>query len=126
MSVYVDDVRHPFGRMIMCHLWADSDAELLAMVDKIGVQRKWIQGHPQLSFGKHRNASFVHFDISLDKKAAAIRHGAILTDKYGPVEHTAKLRGNFHMLEMVNQCRMSQEEYDAFEAMKAIAAEHGG
>lgn len=91
MTVYVDDVRHRFGNMIMCHLWADTLEELLAMVDKIGVQRKWIQGHQSLSFGKHRNASWVHFDIALTKKAAAIRHGAVLTDRYGPVEHTARL-----------------------------------
>lgn len=91
MSVYVDDVRHNFGRMVMCHLWADSLEELLAMVDRIGVQRKWIQGHPTLSFGKHRNASWVHFDISLAKKALAIRSGAILTDRYGPVEHCARI-----------------------------------
>lgn len=91
MTVYVDDVRHPFGRMIMCHLWADTLDELLAMVDKIGVQRKWIQGHPTLSFGKHRNASWVHFDISVGKKQLAIKHGAVLTDQYGPVEHVARL-----------------------------------
>lgn len=91
MSVYVDDVRHRFGQMVMCHLWADTLEELLAMVDKIGVQRKWIQGHPTLSFGKHKNASWVHFDIALSKKALAIQHGAILTDKFGPVEHVAKL-----------------------------------
>lgn len=92
MSVYVDDVRHRFGNMVMCHLWADSDEELLAMVDKIGVQRKWIQGHKSLSFGKHRNASWVHFDIALSKKALAIAAGAILTDKYGPVFHTSTLQ----------------------------------
>lgn len=92
MSVYVDDVRHRFGNMVMCHLWADSDEELLAMVDKIGVQRKWIQGHKSLSFGKHRNASWVHFDIALSKKALAIAAGAILTDKYGPVVHTSTLQ----------------------------------
>lgn len=69
MAVYVDDVRHRFGNMVMCHLWADTDDELLAMVDKIGVQRKWIQGHKTLSFGKHRDASWVHFDIALSKSA---------------------------------------------------------
>lgn len=87
MAVYVDDVRHKFGRMIMCHLWADTEEELLAMVDKIGVQRKWIQGHPTLSFGKHREASWMHFDISLVKKAQALAAGAILTDMFGPLEH---------------------------------------
>ncbi|TAN14492.1 MAG: DUF4031 domain-containing protein [Rhizobiaceae bacterium] len=91
MTVYVDDVRHAFGRMVMCHLWADTLDELLAMVDAIGVQRKWIQGHPTLSFGKHRHASWVHFDISLGKKDLALRQGAVLTDRYGPVEHCARL-----------------------------------
>ena len=91
MTCYVDDVRHRFGNMVMCHLWADTDEELLAMVDTIGVQRKWIQGHPTLSFGKHRHASWVHFDISLSKKAEALKHGAVLTDRYGPVEHTSRL-----------------------------------
>lgn len=89
MSVYVDDVQHSFGRMKMCHLWADTEAELLDMVDKIGVDRKWIQGHPTLSFGKHKRASWVHFDIALSKKALALKHGAILTDRYGPVVHTS-------------------------------------
>jgi hypothetical protein len=91
MTVYVDDVRHKFGNMVMCHLWAGTEAELLAMVDKIGVQRKWIQGHPTLSFGKHKAASWVHFDIAMSKKALAIAAGAVLTDRYGPLEHTAKL-----------------------------------
>lgn len=92
MSVYVDDMRAPFGNMVMCHMWADADDELLAMADRIGVQRKWIQGHPVLSFGKHRNASWVHFDIALSKRALAVKFGAIETDRFGPVIHTAKLR----------------------------------
>ncbi|QND53439.1 DUF4031 domain-containing protein [Phyllobacterium sp. 628] len=91
MAAYVDDVRHQFGRMVMCHLWADTEAELLKMVDTIGVQRKWIQGHQTLSFGKHKKASWVHFDITLSKKALAIAAGAILTDRYGPLEHTARI-----------------------------------
>ncbi|MGX1353343.1 hypothetical protein AB7M49_006964 [Bradyrhizobium elkanii] len=90
MPVYVDNAKHPFGRMLMCHLWADTDAELLAMAARIGVNRKWIQGHPTLSFGRHRNASWVHFDICQSKRAIAVNCGAIETDRYGPLEHEAK------------------------------------
>jgi hypothetical protein len=68
MSVYVDDMRAEFGNMIMCHMVADSTEELLAMVDKIGVQRKWIQYS-----GTYRE----HFDIALSKKKLAIQNGAI-------------------------------------------------
>lgn len=92
MTVYVDDANNPFGRMKMCHCWADTDEELLDMMRKIGVQTKWIQGHPELSFGKHKKASWVHFDICSSKRRQAIHHGAILTDKYGPVVHTNMLR----------------------------------
>ena len=59
MTVYVDDMyRYPmgrYGRMKMSHLVADSEAELLAMADKIGLARRWIQ-HPGMGRG------FVHFD----------------------------------------------------------------
>lgn len=81
MSVYVDDVRHPFRRMIMCHMWSDNLDELHAMAASIGMQRKWFQCSP--------NASWEHYDISLTMKAAAIKRGAILTDKFGPLEFLA-------------------------------------
>ena len=99
MTVYVDDVRHAFGRMVMCHLWADTEDELLAMVDRIGVQRR-IQRPPK--------ASWVHFDISLGKKALAIASGAILTDRYGPSEHVARLRGNTAMVEQIARLRVDK------------------
>ena len=67
MAVYVDDMQAPFGRMKMCHMVADSNAELLAMVDLIGVHRKWIQ-----KAGTHKE----HFDISLSKRALAVKAGA--------------------------------------------------
>ncbi|KAA0571111.1 DUF4031 domain-containing protein [Azospirillum sp. Sh1] len=91
MTVYVDDAIHRFGRMLMCHMWADTEEELLAMADRIEVARKWIQGHPTLSHGKHREASWVHFDIAKGKRELALQAGAIATDRYGPVEHTARL-----------------------------------
>lgn len=83
MTVYVDDVAIPYRRMKMCHLWADTVEELLAMVDRIGVDRKWLQQPPK--------ASWVHFDVCINKKALALKAGAVLTDKLGPSEHVAKL-----------------------------------
>lgn len=65
--VYVDDMRAPYGRLIMCHMVADSDEELCAMADRIGVQRKWHQ-YP----GTFRS----HFDIALSKRALAVAAGA--------------------------------------------------
>lgn len=62
MSVYVDNMRAGFGGMIMCHMIADSSAELIKMVDKIGVQRKWLQ-----QSGSYRE----HFDICLTKRKLA-------------------------------------------------------
>ena len=97
MAVYVDDVRHKFGRMVMCHMWADTLDELLAMADRIGVQRKWLQQPPK--------ASWVHFDISLGAKAKAQAAGAILTDMFGPSEHVARLRGDTAMLTRIAHSR---------------------
>lgn len=68
MSVYVDNARLPFGRMLMCHMIADSTEELLEMADEIGVRRKWIQ---------KAGTGGEHFDISLGKRAAAIAVGAV-------------------------------------------------
>jgi hypothetical protein len=38
--VYVDNMNAHFGDMIMCHMVADSNDELLAMADRIGVKRR--------------------------------------------------------------------------------------
>lgn len=67
MSVYVDNMRAPYGRMIMCHMVADTDEELHAMAEKIGVARKW-----------HQKAGTVHshYDIALSKRALAVANGA--------------------------------------------------
>lgn len=67
MAVYVDDPICPYGRMMMCHMLADSTDELLAMADAIGVNRKWIQFAGTLR---------EHFDICKSKRAKAIAAGA--------------------------------------------------
>lgn len=51
-------------KMKMSHLMADSDDELHAMADKIGVQRRWFQGD--------------HYDICKSKRELAIKHGAVV------------------------------------------------
>lgn len=63
MTVYVDNMRAPFGRLVMCHMIADTDKELRAMADRIGVAQKWHQGD--------------HFDICLSKRALAVAAGAV-------------------------------------------------
>ncbi len=72
MTVYVDDMHlrlmGSFGSMKMCHMVADSDDELHAMADRIGVQRKWWQRPPQ-----HDS----HYDIAMSKREAALALGAI-------------------------------------------------
>lgn len=67
MTVYVDDMKAAFRGMIMCHMLADTEEELLAMADKIGLNRKWHQ-YP----GKSNS----HFDIALSKRALAVAAGA--------------------------------------------------
>lgn len=72
MTVYVDDMHlTPLGQyrgMRMCHMVADSTAELLAMADEIGVARRWLQ---------HAGTPREHFDIAMSKRALAVAAGAV-------------------------------------------------
>lgn len=63
MTVYVDNMRARFGRLVMCHMIADTDEELCAMAARIGVAQRWHQGD--------------HFDVCLAKRALAVAAGAI-------------------------------------------------
>lgn len=68
MTVYVDNMRANFGRMVMCHMAADTTQELLEMADRIGLARRHIQKP-----GTHHE----HFDVSLAYRARAVSFGAV-------------------------------------------------
>lgn len=68
MAVYVDDMEAAFAGMIMCHMLADSDDELHAMADKIGISRRWHQ---------KAGTTHSHYDICKVKRALAVEHGAV-------------------------------------------------
>lgn len=82
MAVYIDKARNPYGRMVMCHMVADTLDELHAMADRIGMKREWFQG----------DASTPHYDVSLTRRAAAITAGAVEVDRRGMCEVIRRLR----------------------------------
>lgn len=84
MAVYVDSAKNKtpmYPHMVFSHMIADTHDELLAMVDAIGVQRKWIQKAGQYD---------EHFDIVQSKRALAIANGA---KEVSPKELVAVLEG---------------------------------
>jgi hypothetical protein len=68
MAVYVDNMRAKVRGMVKCHMLADITAELQAMADRIGVDRKHLQ-----DAGSYRE----HLDICLTRRAAALEAGAL-------------------------------------------------
>lgn len=86
MGVYVDRSRNEYGRMIMCHMIADTPSELHEMADRIGVDRRWFQRPPK--------ASFWHYDIAQSKRALAIAAGAVECDRNAFVVVLRRIRSS--------------------------------
>jgi len=99
MAVYVDSAIYGFGRMVMCHMLADTPAELHAMADRIGVARRWFQTPPR--------ASFWHYDVAKSARARAVAAGAIECDRNTFVTALRRIRasGVFGDLPPKNQGR---------------------
>lgn len=83
MSVYVDDSKNKFGRMLMCHMIADTLPELHIMAVRLGLHPNWFQ----------EDASFPHYDICQQKREKALKYGAIALDKRSLVRKIRELRG---------------------------------
>lgn len=97
MAVYVDTMQASFGRMKMCHMWADTREELFDMARKIGVQLKWFQ-RPDGACEFGMRASWEHFDIAMSKRKLAVQNGAIETDMITMAEHANKQQFIYQML----------------------------
>jgi hypothetical protein len=64
VTVYVDDYRVPYRGRRICHMIADTDAELHAMASALGISERWF----------HRD----HYDVTEDQREAAAALGAVL------------------------------------------------
>lgn len=86
MAVYVDQSIYRYGRMVMCHMLADTPEELHAMADQIGVARRWFQAPPK--------ASFPHYDVCMSKRSIAVAHGAVECDRSQLVAAMRRIRAS--------------------------------
>lgn len=95
MTIYVDDMNQPYGRMIMSHMFChpvSAVEELRQMADALGLNRKWFQ---------HKKAEFPHYDVSFGFKQKAIKLGAVsITTR--------------EMVKIVQDRRVNDEQADLF------------
>jgi hypothetical protein len=109
MAVYVDSERNRFGRMVMCHMFAHSLAELHEMAQAIGMDREWFQP-----------LSFPHYDVSLSRRAVAVTRGAIEVDRRTGYEIRKRIREAFSEADIL-EMRAALPTYDARRAKRAAA-----
>jgi uncharacterized protein DUF4031 len=63
-----------------CHLTADTVAELHEFAARIGLRREWFQPDTKSIRGGW------HYDVTMPKRALAVRHGAQEVDSYELLE----------------------------------------
>lgn len=97
MPVYVDTAIHPWRGRLWCHMWADGQAEMHAFAERLGIPRARFQRPPY--------ASWRHYDLDTLQREAAIRLGAVPTDRYGALEHRARTEGDTALLERITRLR---------------------
>ena len=82
MAIYVDFVRIEFREFKWCHMLADTLQELHDFAAWIDVDKRLF----------HRNASYPHYDITVQMREIAIAHGAIPADRHKIIECAKKLK----------------------------------
>ncbi len=79
MTVYVDTMRASVGRHVVCHMMADTEAELVAMAAAIGLSPGWRHGD--------------HYDVPLPQRERAVAAGAVEVTQREMVRIRQRLRG---------------------------------
>lgn len=74
MGVYVDDAIWPWRDRLWCHLVADTDEELHAFGERLGLQRAWLQHRPARPW-------LDHYDLPDYGRERAIELGATPVDR---------------------------------------------
>jgi hypothetical protein len=87
MSVYVDSAIHHMRGQLMCHMFSPDLAELHAMADRLGMERRWFQDPATM------RVSWPHYDIEEDRRSLALDLGAIVCDRYQTVAMAAIIQG---------------------------------
>ncbi|WP_350558958.1 DUF4031 domain-containing protein [Psychrobacter sp. CAL346-MNA-CIBAN-0220] len=82
MAIYVDFVSIEFKGYRWCHMLADSLQELHDFAEFIEIDKRLF----------HRNASYPHYDITLQMRVIAIENGAIPADRKKTIECAKKLK----------------------------------
>lgn len=82
MSVYVDPIMNHGGSATFrwkqsCHMYADTLEELHAFAKRIGMKLAWFQTGGRLD----------HYDLTIARRAMAVKFGAIETDRRHVVSH---------------------------------------
>ncbi|MBU5617954.1 DUF4031 domain-containing protein [Psychrobacter sp. TAE2020] len=82
MAIYVDFVSIEFKGYKWCHMLADSLQELHDFAELIEVDKRLFHG----------NASYPHYDITLQMRLTAIENGAFAADRKKIIECAKKLK----------------------------------
>jgi hypothetical protein len=88
VSVYVDELLKHGGSESFrwehsCHLYADSLDELHAFAAVLELKRNWFQD----------KSGFPHYDLTVGKRAMAVKRGAVERDRYHAVNFSRAQRG---------------------------------
>ena len=86
MAIYVDFVQIKFKGYKWCHMLADNLQELHDFAALIEVDARLF----------HRDASYPHYDVTVQMRETALEYGAIPADRKKIIECAKKLKVELH------------------------------